>query len=150
MDGIGDVFLIGSVRLTLLDLSVLGCPFLPSVALVESELTRTSQISAKPANGKSEFTFMIIVFFLSSQGITIRPLVEFLDVKRSNKKQPAVSEEIYNRVCCSLSIVCDTLAQMKFLVTFRKTNIHHTVLWRGCTRFLSDGCYKHNNCKAYI
>ncbi|XP_051500138.1 sodium/hydrogen exchanger 2 isoform X2 [Apus apus] len=30
-------------------------------------------------------------------GITIRPLVEFLDVKRSNKKQPAVGEEIYNR-----------------------------------------------------
>lgn len=110
MDGIGDVFLIGSVRLTLLDLSVLGCPFLPSVALAESELTRASQLSAKPANRKSESTFMIIVFFLSSQGITIRPLVEFLDVKRSNKKQPAVSEEIYNRVCCSLSIVGDALA----------------------------------------
>ena len=32
------------------------------------------------------------------QGITIRPLVEFLDVKRSNKKQQAVSEEIHCRV----------------------------------------------------
>uniref|UniRef100_A0A8B9WJU6 Sodium/hydrogen exchanger n=1 Tax=Bos mutus grunniens TaxID=30521 RepID=A0A8B9WJU6_BOSMU len=30
-------------------------------------------------------------------GITIRPLVEFLDVKRSNKKQQAVSEEIHCR-----------------------------------------------------
>ncbi|GAB1284924.1 Sodium/hydrogen exchanger [Apodemus speciosus] len=33
----------------------------------------------------------------SSWGITIRPLVEFLDVKRSNKKQQAVSEEIHCR-----------------------------------------------------
>jgi len=48
-------------------------------------------------------------FFLPSQGITIRPLVEFLDVKRSNKKQPAVSEEIYNRVCCSFSVTDETL-----------------------------------------
>lgn len=32
------------------------------------------------------------------QGITIRPLVEFLDVKRANKKQQAVSEEIHCRV----------------------------------------------------
>lgn len=48
-------------------------------------------------------------FFFSSQGITIRPLVEFLDVKRSNKKQPAVSEEIYNRVCCSFSVIDETL-----------------------------------------
>lgn len=42
MDGIGNVFLIGSVRLTLLELSVLGCPFLPPITLMESELTRTS------------------------------------------------------------------------------------------------------------
>ncbi|XP_074391922.1 sodium/hydrogen exchanger 2 [Zonotrichia albicollis] len=40
---------------------------------------------------------VVIFFTVFIQGITIRPLVEFLDVKRSNKKQPAVSEEIYNR-----------------------------------------------------
>lgn len=39
VDGIGDVFLIVSVRLTLLEMSVLGCPFLPPVALMLSELT---------------------------------------------------------------------------------------------------------------
>lgn len=109
MDGIGDEFLIDSVTLTLLDLSVLGCPFLPHVALMESELTRASYLSVKPTNQKNKFTFTIIVFFFSSQGITIRPLVEFLDVKRSNKKQPAVSEEIYNRVCCCFSIIGETL-----------------------------------------
>ncbi|KAJ7319721.1 hypothetical protein JRQ81_019232 [Phrynocephalus forsythii] len=40
---------------------------------------------------------VVIFFTVFIQGITIRPLVEFLDVKRSNKKQPAVSEEIYCR-----------------------------------------------------
>lgn len=148
MDGIGDVF-IGSVRLTLLGLSILGCPFLPLVALMESELTRISQLSAKSANQKNELTFIIVCSFFSSQGITIRPLVEFLDVKRSNKKQPAVSEEIYNRVCCSLSIIGETLVQMKFLVTFRQKHLA-SVLWRSCTRFLFDCCNKHNNCKTYI
>ncbi|TFK04481.1 Sodium/hydrogen exchanger 2 [Platysternon megacephalum] len=42
-------------------------------------------------------TIVVIFFTVFIQGITIRPLVEFLDVKRSNKKQPAVGEEIYNR-----------------------------------------------------
>ncbi|XP_025029216.1 sodium/hydrogen exchanger 2 [Python bivittatus] len=40
---------------------------------------------------------VVIFFTVFIQGMTIRPLVEFLDVKRSNKKQPAVSEEIYCR-----------------------------------------------------
>ncbi|XP_053164016.1 sodium/hydrogen exchanger 2 [Hemicordylus capensis] len=40
---------------------------------------------------------VVIFFTVFIQGITIRPLVEFLDVKRSNKKHPAVSEEIYCR-----------------------------------------------------
>ncbi|XP_067419648.1 sodium/hydrogen exchanger 2 [Emydura macquarii macquarii] len=42
-------------------------------------------------------TIVVIFFTVFIQGITIRPLVEFLDVKRANKKQPAVSEEIYSR-----------------------------------------------------
>ncbi|XP_078514129.1 sodium/hydrogen exchanger 2-like [Lissotriton helveticus] len=40
---------------------------------------------------------VVIFFTVFIQGITIRPLVEFLDVKRSNQNQPAVSEEIHNR-----------------------------------------------------
>ncbi|XP_070799411.1 sodium/hydrogen exchanger 2-like isoform X1 [Pituophis catenifer annectens] len=40
---------------------------------------------------------VVIFFTVFIQGMTIRPLVNFLDVKRSNKKQPAVSEEIYCR-----------------------------------------------------
>ncbi|XP_043323982.1 sodium/hydrogen exchanger 2 isoform X1 [Cervus canadensis] len=41
---------------------------------------------------------VVIFFTVFILGITIRPLVEFLDVKRSNKKQQAVSEEIHCRV----------------------------------------------------
>ncbi|XP_069493028.1 sodium/hydrogen exchanger 2-like [Ambystoma mexicanum] len=40
---------------------------------------------------------VVIFFTVFIQGITIRPLVEFLDVKRANQKQAAVSEEIHNR-----------------------------------------------------
>ncbi|KAG8504837.1 Sodium/hydrogen exchanger 2, partial [Galemys pyrenaicus] len=40
---------------------------------------------------------VVIFFTVFILGITIRPLVEFLDVKRSNKKQQAVSEEIHCR-----------------------------------------------------
>lgn len=90
------------------------------------------------------------IFFFSLQGITIRPLVEFLDVKRSNKKQPAVSEEIYNRVRCSFSVIDETLIQMKFQVSFSKTRIQYTVFQRSTCSFRFASCYKFNNCKAYI
>ncbi|XP_008585286.1 PREDICTED: sodium/hydrogen exchanger 2 [Galeopterus variegatus] len=40
---------------------------------------------------------VVIFFTVFVLGITIRPLVEFLDVKRSNKKEQAVSEEIHCR-----------------------------------------------------
>ncbi|XP_025788536.1 sodium/hydrogen exchanger 2 [Puma concolor] len=40
---------------------------------------------------------VVIFFTVFILGITIRPLVEFLDVKKSNKKQQAVSEEIHCR-----------------------------------------------------
>ncbi|XP_078078935.1 sodium/hydrogen exchanger 2 [Mustelus asterias] len=42
-------------------------------------------------------TIVVIFFTVFIQGTTIRPLVGFLDVKRSNKKQPSVSEEIHIR-----------------------------------------------------
>ncbi|XP_030057311.1 sodium/hydrogen exchanger 2 [Microcaecilia unicolor] len=41
---------------------------------------------------------VVIFFTVFIQGITIRPLVVFLDVKRSSTKQSAVSEEIHSRV----------------------------------------------------
>ncbi|KAM4045006.1 sodium/hydrogen exchanger 2-like isoform 1-T1 [Anomaloglossus baeobatrachus] len=40
---------------------------------------------------------VVIFFTVFIQGITIRPLVEILNVKRANKKQQIISEEIHNR-----------------------------------------------------
>ncbi|OCT95269.1 sodium/hydrogen exchanger 2 [Xenopus laevis] len=40
---------------------------------------------------------VVIFFTVFIQGITIRPLVEFLNVKRADKKQQIISEEIHNR-----------------------------------------------------
>ncbi|XP_072332736.1 sodium/hydrogen exchanger 2 [Scyliorhinus torazame] len=42
-------------------------------------------------------TIVVIFFTVFIQGMTIRPLVGFLDVKKSSKKQPTVSEEIHIR-----------------------------------------------------
>ncbi|KAE8625506.1 hypothetical protein XENTR_v10006290 [Xenopus tropicalis] len=40
---------------------------------------------------------VVIFFTVFIQGITIRPLVEFLNVKRADKKQQIISEEIHSR-----------------------------------------------------
>ncbi|XP_077338799.1 sodium/hydrogen exchanger 2-like isoform X2 [Lithobates pipiens] len=40
---------------------------------------------------------VVIFFTVFIQGITIRPLVEFLNVKRAHTKQQMISEEIHNR-----------------------------------------------------
>ncbi|XP_040280952.1 sodium/hydrogen exchanger 2-like [Bufo bufo] len=40
---------------------------------------------------------VVIFFTVFIQGISIRPLVGFLNVKRANKKQQIISEEIHNR-----------------------------------------------------
>ncbi|XP_048454013.1 sodium/hydrogen exchanger 2 isoform X1 [Rhincodon typus] len=42
-------------------------------------------------------TIVVIFFTVFIQGMTIRPLVNFLDVKKTNKRQPTVSEEIHIR-----------------------------------------------------
>ncbi|XP_069747194.1 sodium/hydrogen exchanger 2-like isoform X2 [Narcine bancroftii] len=42
-------------------------------------------------------TIVVIFFTVFIQGMTIRPLVSFLEVKKSSKKQPTVSEEIHIR-----------------------------------------------------
>ncbi|XP_075056300.1 sodium/hydrogen exchanger 2-like [Mixophyes fleayi] len=41
---------------------------------------------------------VVIFFTVFIQGITIRPLVEFLNVKKANKKQQNISEEIHKRL----------------------------------------------------
>lgn len=42
-------------------------------------------------------TIAVIYFTVFLQGITIKPLVKFLNVKRANKKKPTMNERIHER-----------------------------------------------------
>lgn len=60
--------------------------------------------------------------FSCSQGMTIKPLVELLDVKRKKRALPTISEEIHSRVNTS-----HTLSQwyisLHINLVVRKTNV---------------------------
>lgn len=43
-------------------------------------------------------TIAVIYFTVFVQGITIKPLVKILNVKRANKKKPTMNERIHERV----------------------------------------------------
>lgn len=43
-------------------------------------------------------TIAVIYFTVFGQGITIKPLVKFLNVKRAEKKKPSMNERIHERV----------------------------------------------------
>lgn len=55
------------------------------------------------------------------QGMTIKPLVELLDVKRKKRVQPTVSEEIHSRV-------------------------RNDSTYRGCNMFFNELRYRHCIC----
>lgn len=44
------------------------------------------------------FGYLLSLVLSGSQGMTIKPLVELLDVKRKKRALPTVSEEIHSRV----------------------------------------------------
>lgn len=46
---------------------------------------------------------------LCSQGITIKPLVKILNVKRAEKRKPTMNERIHERVCNKLHTITDYL-----------------------------------------
>jgi sodium/hydrogen exchanger-like protein 3 len=43
-------------------------------------------------------TIAVIYFTVFLQGITIKPLVKILNVKRANKRKPTMNERIHERV----------------------------------------------------
>lgn len=49
-------------------------------------------------------TIAVIYFTVFLQGITIKPLVKILKVKRADKRKPTMNERIHERVCVFLFI----------------------------------------------
>lgn len=52
-------------------------------------------------------TIAVIYFTVFLQGITIKPLVRVLNVKRANKRKPTMNERIHERVrSAKMSLIC--------------------------------------------
>ncbi|XP_029459181.1 sodium/hydrogen exchanger 2-like, partial [Rhinatrema bivittatum] len=69
-------------------------------------------------------TIVVIFFTVFFQGITICPLVKFLDVKRSSEKQPVIGEEIHSRflghIKAGIEDICGHLAHNYWRDKFNK------------------------------
>lgn len=63
-------------------------------------------------------TIAVIYFTVFLQGITIKPLVKILNVKRANKRKPTMNERIHERVSY---ITCEV---MNFILTFLFVVVH--------------------------
>lgn len=63
-------------------------------------------------------TIAVIYFTVFLQGITIKPLVKILNVKRANKRKPTMNERIHERVSY---ITCEV---MNFILTLLFVVVH--------------------------
>lgn len=63
-------------------------------------------------------TIAVIYFTVFLQGITIKPLVKILNVKRANKRKPTMNERIHERVSY---ITCEV---MNFILTSLFVVVH--------------------------
>lgn len=61
-------------------------------------------------------TIAVIYFTVFLQGITIKPLVKILNVKRANKRKPTMNERIHERVSYITCEVITMIFTMLFLV----------------------------------
>lgn len=61
-------------------------------------------------------TIAVIYFTVFLQGITIKPLVKILNVKRANKRKPTMNERIHERVSYTTCEVITMIFTMLFLV----------------------------------
>lgn len=62
-------------------------------------------------------TIAVIYFTVFLQGITIKPLVKILNVKRANKRKPTMNERIHERVSFRFSLACAFLRN-SFCISF--------------------------------
>lgn len=61
-------------------------------------------------------TIAVIYFTVFLQGITIKPLVKILNVKRANKRKPTMNERIHERVSYITCEVITMILTILFLV----------------------------------
>lgn len=67
-----------------------------AVAFALALLIKPERVEAQPMFVTT--TIAVIYFTVFVQGITIKPLVKILNVKRANKKKPTMNERIHERV----------------------------------------------------
>lgn len=67
-----------------------------AVAFALALLIKQERVNAQPMFVTT--TIAVIYFTVFVQGITIKPLVKILNVKRASKKKPTMNERIHERV----------------------------------------------------
>lgn len=60
-------------------------------------------------------TIAVVYFTVFLQGITIKPLVRILNVKRAEKRKPTMNERIHERVSAIYRCLIDDLMKMCFV-----------------------------------
>lgn len=70
-----------------------------AVAFALALLIKPERVEAQPMFVTT--TIAVIYFTVFVQGITIKPLVRILNVKRASKKKPTMNERIHERVSCA-------------------------------------------------
>jgi len=63
-------------------------------------------------------TIAVIYFTVFLQGITIKPLVKILNVKRANKRKPTMNERIHERVSYLYGYHIYSITQVSFLIVY--------------------------------
>lgn len=74
-----------------------------AVAFALALLIKQQRVESQPMFVTT--TIAVIYFTVFVQGITIKPLVKILNVKRASKKKPTMNERIHERVSTTLIIL---------------------------------------------
>lgn len=91
-----------------------------AVAFALALLIKQQRVESQPMFVTT--TIAVIYFTVFLQGITIKPLVKILNVKRANKKKPTMNERIHERVSDIISTIWTIYT---FSYTQRKKNFSH-------------------------
>lgn len=98
-----------------------------AVAFALALLIKQQRVESQPMFVTT--TIAVIYFTVFLQGITIKPLVKFLNVKRANKKKPTMNERIHERVSHQLRS-CGKNVHMKFWMHLRTDALTWNMIFR--------------------